>query len=164
MRFGQHGTIARVWGKTGSSPRVSVQTEYDWIYIFGAACPATGETAAILMPYANIDAMNKHLGVIGEMAEGQHILLVMDQAGWHMSDRLNIPDNITIYPLPPYSPELNPIELLWKYLREHYLSNRLYKDYKELLEVGCMAWNNLIENVGRIKSICHVEWALCENT
>ena len=164
MRFGQQGTVTRVWAKTGVKPRVAVQTEYDWVYVFGAACPSTGETAALVMPYVNIEAMNKHLAVIGEKAGASHVLLVMDQAGWHTSKRLKIPGNITIIDLPAYSPELNPIELMWKYLREHYLSNRIYKHYNELVDTGCMAWNCLAGNITLIKSLCYVKWISYENT
>lgn len=164
MRFGQQGTITRVWSKTGAKSRIAVQTEYDWVYIFGAACPLTGETAGLVMPYVNIEAMDKHLEAIGEMAGAAHVLLLMDQAGWHISKKLKIPANITISNLPAYSPELNPIELMWKYLREHCLSNRVFKDYDELLDSGCAAWNYLVGNASLIKSLCHVNWIECEKT
>ena len=164
MRFGQQGTVTRVWSKTGSRPKMAVQTEYDWAYIFGAACPATGASAGLVMPYVNIEAMDKHLEVIGEMAGASHVLLLMDQAGWHISKKLKLPANITLANLPAYSPELNPIELIWKYLREHCLSNRIYKDYSALLEAGCEAWNYLAKNISAVKSLCHVNWTECEKT
>jgi hypothetical protein len=164
MRFGQQGTLTRIWSKTGVTPKAAVQTEYDWVYIFGAACPLTGATAGLVMPYVNIEAMDKHLAAIGEMAGAAHVLLLMDQAGWHVSKKLTVPENITIANLPPYSPELNPIELMWKYLREHCFSNRVYKDYNELLDAGCNAWNYLVENVSLVKSLCHIDWTECVKT
>ena len=143
---------------------MAVQTEYDWVYIFGAACPLTGESAGLVMPYINIEAMDKHLEAIGAKAGDSHILLIMDQAGWHISKKLRVPENITILNLPAYSPELNPIELMWKYLREHHFSNRIYKDYDELLDTGCEAWNFVVNDTSLVKSLCNVNWIECEKT
>jgi len=81
---------------------------------------------------------------------------VLDQAGWHRSKSLQVPGNITLLPLPPYSPELNPIERVWSWLRSHHLSNRVFCDYDDLLQSGTRVWNTLTPE--RLRTLCRVEW------
>ena len=133
------------------------QTEYEWCYLFAAANPLTGESSAMLSPTANTDCMNIHLRFIGEqLGPTRHAVIVLDGAGWHVAKKLKIPSNITLLPLPPYSPELNCIERIWAYLRSHYLSNRLYDDYDHLEAAGRDAWCALSEDT--LRSICHTAW------
>ncbi len=102
------------------------QTEYEWIYVFGAVNPANGKSSALLAPTVNTDYMNHHLRFISEQAgRDVHVVLVLDRAGWHIAKALEVPANITLLHLPPYSPELNPVERLWAYIKSHYLSNRI---------------------------------------
>ena len=90
--------------------------------------------------------MNAHLQFISQAAgDDKHVVLVLDQAGWHLAKALEIPPNITLLHLPPYSPELNPAERLWAYLKSHYLSNQVFRDYDHLLSASCQAWNALSE-------------------
>ena len=83
----------------------------------------------------------------------RHAVLLLDQAGWHMTDKLDIPANITIVPLPPKCPELNPTENVWQFLRENWLSNRVFKSYDDIVDHCCDAWNNLVEQPWRVMSI-----------
>jgi transposase len=83
---------------------------------------------------------------------GEHAVLIMDQAGWHKSKAMKLPDNITVLLLPPYSPELNPAENLWHYLRSHHLANRAYRDYDDLLEANTQAYDSLTKDM--IRSMC----------
>ena len=85
-----------------------------------------------------------------------HVVLALDNAGWHVAKALNVPANITLLPLPPYSPELNPVERLWCWLKEHYLSNRIYADYDALLDAGSKAWNCLTPEL--LQSVCRTAW------
>jgi len=160
-RIGQQGTLTNVWAPKGSRPTAVKQTEYDWVYIFGAVNPATGKSSALIAPTVNTEYMNHHLQFISEEAgEAVHVVLVLDQAGWHVAKKLRVPANITLLHLPPYSPELNPIERLWAYLKSHYLSNRVYKNYKEILKAGTVAWNKMTPQMFR--SICHTVWPMRE--
>ena len=84
--------------------------------------------------------------------------MVLDQAGWHDSRALSVPANVTLVPLPPYSPELNPVERMWLYLKERFLSHRLHNDYDAIVEAACKAWRKLTAEVGRIKSLCTYAW------
>jgi len=156
-RCGQHGTLTRVWAPRGSRPTVVKQTEYDWIYVFGAVNPQTGDSVALLAPTVNTQVMNIHLRMIAEQVGPRvHVVLVLDQAGWHVAQGLHLPPNITLLPLPPYSPELNPVERLWTWLKAHHLSNRVYVNYDDLLAAGTTAWNQLTPS--RIRSICRTAW------
>jgi len=112
------------------------------------------------MPYCDSYAMQQHLDVISaQVDEGAHAVLLLDQAGWHLSGKLKIPDNITILPLPPRAPELNPVENLWQFLRDNYLSNRIFKSYEDIVALCCSAWNAIIDQPWRIMSIGLRDWA-----
>jgi transposase len=112
------------------------------------------------MPRCNTETMNLHLAEIAmEVAPGKHAVLLVDQAGWHMSNRLVMPHNITLVPLPPKCPELNPVENVWQYMRDNWLSNRVFKSYEDILDHCCHAWNNLVDQPWRIMSIGLREWA-----
>lgn len=127
------------------------------MYVFAAVNPLTGESSALLAPSVNTGYMNHHLRFLSEHARADgHVLLVLDQAGWHLSKDLQVPANITLLHLPPYSPELNPVERLWAYLKSHYLSNRAYRDYSDLFHACGQAWNQLTPE--QLCSICHTEW------
>lgn len=152
-RFGQQGTLTDVWARRGSRPTAVRQTRYEWCYLYAAVEPATGESAALIAPNVNTGTMNAFLQILeAERKPDEHFVLIMDQAGWHRSKQLKMPDGITGLLLPPYSPELNPTENLWHYMRSHYLSNRRYEDYEELMTAGTEAYRNLTPAV--IKSVC----------
>ena len=86
----------------------------------GAICPARGVGAALILPRCNTQVMQWHLEEIwSQVSEGAHAILIVDQAGWHTTTKLNIPPNITLLPLPPRSPELNPVENIWQFIREN---------------------------------------------
>lgn len=88
-----------------------------------------------------------------------HAIVIMDRAGWHCANDLNVPDNLTPVFLPPYSPQLNAIERLWLYLKERFLSHRLWQTYDEIVDAVCQAWNRATGEPGRIKSLCSQKWA-----
>ena len=104
--------------------------------------------------------MQWHLDEIAsQVAPGAHAVVMLDQAGWHMSGKLTVPNNITLLPLPPRAPELNPVENVWQFLRDNWLSNRVFKSYDDIVDHSCDAWNKLIEQPWKIMSIGHRNWA-----
>jgi DDE superfamily endonuclease len=126
--------------------------------------PGTGHAFALVLPYADTAAMQVFLNRFGEtLAPDEHAAMILDQAGWHGSNRLAVPANITLIPLPAYSPELNPVERVWLYLKERFLSHRLLDDYDAVAEAACNAWNRLLAEAGRIKSLCSYPWILQVN-
>lgn len=90
---------------------------------------------------------------------GAHAVVIMDRAGWHCARRLNVPDNLTPAFIPAHSPELNAIERLWLYLKERFLSHRLWPAYDDILDACCHAWNTACAEAGRIRSLCDYTWA-----
>ena len=156
-RVGQQGTLTRVWARTGSRPAAVRQTEYEWVYLWAAVEPATGASVAMITPTVDTALMQQFLaGLSGTLGADEHAVLVLDNAGWHVARALRVPDNVTLLFLPPYSPELNPAERLWAWLRSHQLANRVYADYQELLSATDRAWLSL--DADTIKSICHGPW------
>ena len=159
-RVGQKGTLTRLWARRGTRPAAPRDHRYKWAYLFGAVCPARETGAALVLPFANADAMNLHLEEISRnVAAGAHALLVVDGAGYHGKACLVVPDNITLLTLPPYSPELNPVENVWQYLRQNFLANRVFDSYEAIVEACCKAWNTLIALPQRLASITTREWA-----
>jgi transposase len=154
-RLGQKGTLTKVWARRGSRPVKVKQCEYDWVYLWAAVEPATGESAALVAPNVNTGTMNAFLAILAEERKpGEQFVLIMDGAGWHKSKALAVPEGITVLILPPYSPELNPTENLWHYMRSHFLSNRAYKDYEELMAAGTEAYRRLTPEVIKSISAC----------
>jgi transposase len=159
-RIGQKNKITRRWARRGTRPRAPHDQRTKWAYIFGAICPAEGKGAGLVMPWCDTEAMQAHLiEISGMVAPDAHAVLILDQAGWHLSGSLNVPANISLLPLPPRSPELNPVENVWQFLRDNWLSNRVFKSYDDIVALCCEAWNALIEQPWRIRSIGRREWA-----
>jgi transposase len=104
--------------------------------------------------------MALHLEEIAQaVTPGAHAVLLLDQAGWHLSPKLKVPDNITLLPLPSKSPELNPVENIWQYMRDNSLSNRVFTSYDDILDHCCEAWNKLVEKPWIVMSIGLRQWA-----
>ncbi|MDE1146685.1 MAG: IS630 family transposase [Azospirillaceae bacterium] len=159
-RIGQQTEFTRRWARIGTRPSAPKDQRRTSAWIFGAICPAEGKGAGIVMPRCNTAAMNSHLQEIAvHVAPGAHAVLILDQAGWHSSAELIVPANITLMPLPPRCPELNPVENLWQFMRDNWLSNRIFQNYDDIVEHCCHAWNKLVEQPYRIMSIGRRQWA-----
>ena len=129
-------------------------------YIFGAICPALGKATGLVLPFCNTEAMELHLQEIAlGVQPGAHAVLFVDQAGWHVTAKLNVPENMTLVPLPSKSPELNPVENIWQYMRDNWLSNRIFKSYDDIVDHCCFSWNKLVDRPWLIMSIGMRQWA-----
>ncbi len=159
MRVGQKNGLVYQWAKKGTRPRQPKDQRYANAYLFGAICPARDAGSGIVLPLANTEAMQLHLDAISPaVTAGAHALLILDRAGWHTTRKLNVPGNISLLHLPSASPELNPTENIWQYLRQTYLSNRVFRDHDGLLDAASSAWNKLTAEPGRIASIATRSW------
>lgn len=159
-RLGQKNGRTRLWAKKGTRPRQPADQRYKNAYLFGAICPARGKGAALMLPWANTQAMQLHLDEVSRhVARKAHGVVLMDRAGWHTSGKLKVPRNITIMLLPSRSPELNPVENIWQYMRANWLSNRVFENYDAIIDAGCDAWNRLIDQPETITSIGMRKWA-----
>ena len=160
MRLGQKNALVRQWARKGTRPRQPKDQRYKSLYLFGAICPARGTGAALALPCANTHAMQAHLWEISQaVAPGAHAVLLLDRAGWHTTADLEVPKNISLIFLPSRAPELNPVENLWQFLRQTYLSNRTFETYTDILDAACEAWNQIIDQPWRIMSIGLRNWA-----
>lgn len=136
------------------------QLQYEYAYIFGAVCPSLELQSALILPRVCTESMQEHLDDISKYVPyGRHAAVLMDKAAWHTTKKLNVPKNITIVPLPAASPELNPQEQVWQWLRKNCLSSRVFKNYEEIVDASCNAWKKLTETTGLIKSIATRTWA-----
>lgn len=159
MRYGNKTRISALWQLCGSSPSTRKQNGFQNRYIYGAVNPHSGKHIGLVFSECSAAAMNIHLGLISQALDvGSHAVLILDQAPWHSNAKteLVVPSNITILDLPPYSPELNPVERLWLWLKEHHLSNRIIKKGEDLMELGCQIWNSLSQDL--VKSVCHTAY------
>lgn len=135
-------------------------TRYEWAYLFGAACPDRATAAGLVLPFANTEAMNLHLAEIARtVAPGAHALLVLDGAGWHGGKDLAVPDNLSLITLPPYAPELNPVENVWQYLRGNKLAITVFDGYADIVDKCCEAWNFFANDTAAVASITSRDWA-----
>jgi hypothetical protein len=160
-RVGQKGSLEYVWAPIGSRPPMVRDNRHDSVHLFGAICPCRGVGAAIIMPAVNTEAMNEHLAEIStQISPGAHAVLVCDGAGWHQpGKRLRVPDNITLLPLLPYAPELNPMENVWDYLRGNKLSSLVWDSDEAIVRACKGARNFLVSDPERIVSIGTRHWA-----
>ena len=150
----------RQWAKRGTRPLQPADQRYESAYLFGAICPARGVGAGLALPFADTEAMQLHLAEISvAVAKGAHAVLLLDRAGWHTTGNLTLPENITLIFLPSRSPELNPVENIWQFLRANFLSNRVFETYEAIIDACCQAWKSLIAQPQTITSIGMREWA-----
>lgn len=160
MRIGQKNNTTYQWAEKGSRPRQPADQRYQNAYLFGAFCPERDTAAGLVMPRSDTLSMAYHLAEISaHVAVDGHAIVLMDQASWHTTPELEIPNNISILHLPPASPELNPSENIWQFLRQTYLSRRIFKNYEDIVDWACRAWCALLNEPGRIQSITYREWA-----
>jgi transposase len=148
-----------VWWKRGQRPPGLCDKRFTFAYIFAAVEPGTDNAFALILPYVNSAAMQIFLDRFSVTIAGdEHVAMILDQAGWHGAKALRVPANITLVRLPPYSPELNPVERVWLYLKQRFLSHRLLADYEAIVEAAERAWNCLIAESGRLISLCSYPW------
>jgi hypothetical protein len=158
-RIGQKGRVTHVWYQKGVRPRGVREQRFASVQLFGAVCPERGTGGALVLPEVSTVAMNTFLVELARaVPSGTHAVLVLDRAGWHLSADLAVPTNLTLVHLPPYSPELNPIEKVWQYLRDRHLSHRVLAGYEAVLDAACQAWNAVRAEPGRLRSLTSFSW------
>lgn len=155
-RFGLQPCIGRVLCRRGVKPVCEIKPGYSNLYAYSAVDGETGAQFSLLLPEVNTKMMNLYLDYLHRAFPEQQILLVMDQAGWHKSKSLMIPENIEILHLPPYSPELNPVERLWQWMRRNFTRNRLFKNLGHLVASLLDAWDNL--SAETLRSLCRCSY------
>ena len=141
-RFGLPGTPHRCWAPSGSRPVVGARLERKYIYAFSAVSPHDGVMDSLVLPWVNAETMSMFLAEVAQRHASEFVLMVMDQAGWHIAGELIVPANVRLVFLPPYSPELNPAEHLWQALREDCFANHVFRNLdhvEQALSAGLVA-------------------------
>ena len=158
-RVGQQGRIGYIWWQRGQTPRGLRDAGHRSTWMIGAVCPARDTGVALVMPRLDTAMMNLFLAELSQaVTPGAHGIVLMDRAGWHSADDLVVPANLSPVFLPPYSSELNPIERLWLYLKENRLSYCVFHTTEQIIDTCCDAWNWLLAETGRIRSLCSYPW------
>lgn len=152
--MGQKGRGTRVWYERGVRPAGTIDQRHASAWIFVAVRPGTDQAFALVLTEVGTAAMQAFLDrFAATLPEPVHAALLLDGAGWHIAGHLAVPNNVSLVFLPPYAPELNPVERVWLYLRERFLSLCLFPDLNAIIDGCCQAWNQLTNETGRIASL-----------
>lgn len=157
-RFGRMSQACRCWAPMGFRPLIPQQLIREFIYVYAAVSPFDGDIDALVLPEVSAEAMSVFLKEVSDRHPDKHIVMIMDQAGWHRAKKLVIPDNITLFWLPPYSPELNPVEHLWDEIREKWFNNYAFKSLCDVEKQLVKALKHLIDSPELIKSMTFFKW------
>ena len=157
-RFGLQPFIGRCWARKGVRVSAPVNPNYQNFYVYSCVSPITGDAFSLFLPWVNTEMMNLYLSELSAVFPEKKILLIWDQAGWHKSKSLKLPENITLKSLPAYSPELNPVEKLWQWLKKHVCRNRLFKDLDDLMNTLSDTLKDLLPS--RFMDLCHCSYLL----
>jgi transposase len=154
-RFGLISTLKRCWAPKPIRPLVASQMVYETLYVFAAVCPQLGHLTALLLPYANSQMMTLFLTQVAAELPDYFIVMLVDRAGWHLSDQVTIPENIRLLPQPAGSPEINPAEHLWEDLRENETANHNFDGLELLEQALCTGINRLASNPEKLRSMTY---------
>lgn len=157
-RFGRINDVRRCWAPLPIRPLCQAMLTHEYTYAYGAVDALSGELDSLILPHVNTDCMQLFLDEVGARHSQHHIIMVLDGAGWHVGAALKVPANMQLLGLPPYAPELNPVEHLWDELREKFFHNKAFDSIDALehqLEAGLRALEN---DIPRVKSIVAWDW------
>jgi putative transposase len=152
-RFGRISEVRRAWSPLGTRPQAPRQVIRTYLYVFTAVCPTLGRMTSLILPWANTEMMNIFLRQVAEDFPDYFILMLADQAGWHISQNMEVPENIRLIKLPPRSPELNPAEHIWEELREKNFANKACRELDEVEGKLCRGLKDLAKNPEKLRSM-----------
>ena len=159
-RFGRIADIRRCWAPKPLRPLCQAMLTHQYTYAYSAVDVCTGETDSLILPHVNTQCMQLFLNEVSARHPDEHIVMVIDGAGWHRANALKAPHNIHLLKLPPYAPELNPVEHLWDELREKFFHNRVFKSLNALEQHLMRALQSLERNPDMIASIVSWPWII----
>ncbi len=159
-RFGRINEPKRCWAAPGERPHVKAQLVREFTYAYSATCPWDGESVSLALPDANTFCMNLHLAEIARRFPEEEIIVVMDGAGWHRSKALVIPTNLHPLRLPPYCPDLNPQENVWKVLREDWFDNLIFSSMKAVEDRLELALKTMGDQPEKLRTVVAYPWLI----
>jgi hypothetical protein len=157
-RFGLLGAPRRCWAPRGVRPVVGARLERKYLYAFAAVSPHDGVLDSLILPWVSAETMSLFLVTVAERHPEEFIVMVMDQAGWHIAGQLQVPENMRVVLLPPYSPELNPAEHLWEVLREDWFANTVFADLDAVEDALDDGLHTLESDPERVRRLTGFEW------
>ena len=153
--FGRITIPRRAWAPPGVRPHAPRQVEREYTYVYAAVAPAEGKMTSLILPTAATEMMNLFLEHVSKTYEKYFVVMQVDQASWHVTNELTIPENIRLIAQPAYSPELNPVEHVWEELREKKLSNLALASLDEVIDKVCEGLNQLEDNPEHLRSLTY---------
>jgi Transposase and inactivated derivatives len=156
--FGRISDPADCWAPNGVRPVVSCHHIREYEYAYGVVDPVDGEKFFLVLPNSNTECMNIFLREVSAAFSEDYILIALDNAVWHKSKALEIPENIRLFYLPPRTPEMNPIEPIWKEIRKRGFKNKIFATLEKVLQKLCDTCNSLSKEC--VKSITGRDWIL----
>jgi len=156
--FGRINKPRYCWCRKGIRPSVPCHHIREYRYAYGAVDPQRGDSFFLILPYCNTICMNVYLRELSGEYPEDYIVLIADKAAWHTAKGLEIPSNIEIIPLPPYTPEMNPIEQIWAWLRLHGFRNEVFQTLDYVVDRLSITIRSL--SPVTVKSITHRNWML----
>jgi transposase len=157
-RFGRINDPRRCWAPAGGRPEVHTQIVREYEYAFAAVCPHDGTRDTLVLPSVNAEARSVFLAEVSARHAQEFLGMVLDGAGWHRAKRWQIPSNMKLIPLPPWSPQLNPVEHVWDEVREKWFANRVFASMDAVEEQLITALKALEGNMARVASLTGFEW------
>ncbi len=157
-RFGRISDRRRCWAPLPKRPVVGRQVIREYIYALAAVRPLEGRLCSLVMPWVDAEVMSVFLAYVAEQQGPANGVMFLDGAGWHRANQLRVPDNLRLIFLPPYSPELNPVEHVWDHLRENYFGNQVFDSLEEVETFLCSALGDLICQTETVRSMTSFEW------
>lgn len=156
--FGRISDLRRCWAPMHERPIVGQQVIREFVYAIAAVCPHSGRLTSLVMPWVDTEVMSIFLAHVSIEFKDDHCLMFLDGAGWHIAKELRVPKNITLLFLPPYSPELNPVEHIWEHLRENYFGNQSFDSLDEVEDTLCSALRTIGQDYHLVSSLTYFDW------
>ena len=157
-RFGRISDRRRCWAPLPLRPEVGSQVVRQYVYAFVAVCPSDGRIASLILPWSDADTMSIFLKHTASQFPEDYCIIVLDGAGWHIAHKLSVPDNMQLIFLPPYSPELNPVEHIWEHVREYDFRNDALPDLQAVEDRLMTGIRNLIDSPDLVRSMTMFNW------
>jgi len=157
-RFGRISDLRRCWGPLPKRPEAGQQVIREFVYSIGAVCPGDGALSSLIMPWVDAEIMSLFLAHTAREFAGDFCILFLDSAGWHIAKNLRVPRSMKLLYLPPYSPQLNPIEHIWDHIRENHFSNRVFSSLDDVENTLSAALKGLSAMPETVKSMTNFHW------